>query len=313
MRIVVTGASGFIGQHLIKALLEESHRVVALTSRPPVLAPLQTAGLNIDGRGFTAAPPLDLLAADTVVVHLASLRNRPGSRATEFRKINVDAAEALGRACRDASVSRFVNVSTAFLYAPSDFVAREAYLSSRRAGLEKLEAIDDLPLVTLLAPIIFGPDFPAARNRVTDHIRFVLRYGLAPLLGRGAAKRPLVFVDDVVRSIQKLMVGDLTGRVALAGEMVSQSELDRRIAAISGKRLSLIHLPERVVLHTARWIDILKRLDADAGYVRRLQTLALEWGIPEDEGVRLLQPHVALDHALAITIGSLTRSDDGIR
>jgi dihydroflavonol-4-reductase len=280
--------------------------VIALTSRPDAIAALGSEGLRIEGRGFSEETAVDLLGEGMTVVHLAAIRNRPGTRPSEFERINVRAAEQLALACRAAGVKRFINVSTAFIYGPSWFIQSDAYLSSKVAALDRMESVEGLPLVTLMLPIVFGTDFPTARNRIANHIRFVLRAPFVPLIGPGDARRPLVYVADVVRAILDLDASDDAGRFTLPAEAISQAEFDRRVAALAGKKLNFIHFPERLVLYTARIADILRRLEPATGYVRRIEALALEWQVPtERPGFQIARQQTPFDEALAITVRSL--------
>ena len=110
MRVAVTGATGFVGTHVCRALLARKHDVRALV-RPGRAAP---AGCE------TGAMP-ELAAADweqslfgcEAVVHLAARVHRPDDDATEaYLRENVTATASLARAARDLGVRRIVFAST---------------------------------------------------------------------------------------------------------------------------------------------------------------------------------------------------------
>lgn len=114
--VVVTGASGYIGQHLVRRLAEDGWKVTALLRRPPSgpVPPSVTVALG-DVTDYPTLPPR-FVGADAVV-HLACLPIQPSS--TDPR--HAFAVNALGsfnvvEACRENDVGRVVVTSTAYVY-----------------------------------------------------------------------------------------------------------------------------------------------------------------------------------------------------
>ena len=115
MRVLVTGAAGFVGRHLIRALRDAGHEVAAC-SRSRVEQP---------GIFYVVSPELGpgadwaaALAGVDAVVHLAGLAAVDGSGSsaeleTEYRKVNVEGARALAKqAANKAGVKHFVFMSS---------------------------------------------------------------------------------------------------------------------------------------------------------------------------------------------------------
>lgn len=105
-RLVVTGASGYIGARLVERALRRGCEVVALGSRPP--------GTNITAIPWRLgeAPPLTAFAGATAVIHLAHDWASDRRAGTGPGNANPAGAEALARAARESGVARFVFAST---------------------------------------------------------------------------------------------------------------------------------------------------------------------------------------------------------
>ncbi len=186
MRILLTGATGFIGTRLATALRARGHEVIcASRSGGGVHADFTT-----DLDSTTWIPRLQ--GIDAVVNAVGILRER--GRQT-FEALHVRAPQALFSACVAARVSRVIQISAL----GADEHARSAYhLSKRRAD----EYLCGLPLdSTIVQPsLVYGPGGASAR----------LLNGLAslpwiPVPGRGDAQVQPVHVDDAVEGVVTLL------------------------------------------------------------------------------------------------------------
>ena len=107
---LVTGGSGFIGQHLVTALLEQGRRVRILDVRPPACA---RAGVQFV-QGSILDPALVRRALDGVenVYHLAALPGMWMPNKSDFHDVNCRGTEVVIAAAREQGVSRFLHCST---------------------------------------------------------------------------------------------------------------------------------------------------------------------------------------------------------
>lgn len=301
MTVVVTGASGFIGRHLVTALLGARREVIALTRDARRIEP--RPGLRIVE---TAYRDFDLPARCTVI-HLASVRNAPGTRASDLAEVNVEMTGRLGRAAATAGAARFINISTALVLGssrtPLDETAPPAetgdpYVSSKIAGMRALEAIDGLPLVTLLPAIVYGPDHPMARNRITAHMRRVLARRWRMAVGGEGQPRNLVFVGDVVAAIQEAESAPAGTRRLVAGENATQDALERAVFAAAGRAPTpRIAVPRALVRGAGLAADAFLR--REQGWLRRIDTLFSPWCFQPGS------PHTSLRDGVEATVRSL--------
>ena len=246
-RLAITGATGFVGGHLLDRALGAGHTIDALTRRPR----LPRDGVRwVDG---ALDPPesLDRLLGDVdAVIHVAGVVNAPDVAA--FRVGNVAGTAAMLAAAGRAGVRRFVHVSS--------LAAREPELSAY--GRSKCEAerevrLSGLDWTIVRPPAVYGP----GDTEMLDLFRMARR-GVALMPPEGRAS--LIHVDDLARL---LLV--LTGEAEAVGQCYepddgepggwSHASLARAIGWAVGRRVSVLHAPARVLVLAARADRLLRR------------------------------------------------------
>lgn len=248
MRVAVTGATGFLGGHVLTALLEAGHDIRALTRRPQ---PDRTNVEWVAGALDDDASLGRLVQGVDAVIHIAGVVNTPIAAAFDVgNRIGTEAVLAATRAV--APAARFVHVSS--------LAAREPRLSHYGASKHAAEqAVRASPLDwrVVRPPAIYGPGD-------TDNLelfRFA-RFGVMPLPPAGCLS--VIHADDLARLIVAL--------AASAGARVSYDADDGRpggwshadyahaIGRAMGKRVVTLPLPPRLVRLGAK-IDCLLRAD----------------------------------------------------
>ncbi|MDG2318861.1 MAG: NAD-dependent epimerase/dehydratase family protein [Rhodospirillaceae bacterium] len=191
LTIAVTGATGFVGEHLTRRLRRVGHVVRALTRRrnnddsDPKL-------IWIQGDLSSGSSLKDLVSGADVVVHAAGAIKALSRSA--FFKINKDGTQSLVEAALNAKVPRFILVSSLAAREPS----LSPYAASKRAGELVLDRFRDrIESVVLRPSAIYGPG-----DQETGRLFHMANNGFILAPGSPAARLSLVHVGDVVTAIQ---------------------------------------------------------------------------------------------------------------
>ncbi len=217
MRVLVTGATGFIGRRLVPRLLEEGHEVVALVRRTS-----NTEGLP-ESVEFREAELLDI---DTIephtgdadaVVHLAAYFDfYPSDEELMFR-VNVDGTRNLMNACVGTSVERFIYCSTTETIGPVEHPPGDEETELRpsfeygRSKVMAEEAVREISADTGLKHIILRPtgvlgegDFYTAFELIKALNDGEVRF----MVGDGEKHIMYTHIDDVVDGFVKALTSD---------------------------------------------------------------------------------------------------------
>ncbi|MGJ0516439.1 MAG: UDP-glucose 4-epimerase family protein [Methylomicrobium sp.] len=258
IKVLVTGANGFIGRPLCAALIKKQGSVKAAARiSGDTIANMETIPIgSIDGTTDWSRA----LQGVKVVVHLAArahkLRDHADAPLAEYRKVNVDGTLNLARQALQAGVKRFIFISTIKVNGEqtplgSPFRAEDhpspvdAYAISKREaedGLRELCSNSTMDFVIIRPPLVYGP---GVKGNFLTLLRW-LDKGLPLPLASIHNKRSLVAVDNLVDLIitcidhpaaanQTFLVSD--------SEDLSTPELLKRTAAAIGTRVFLLRAP----------------------------------------------------------------------
>jgi UDP-glucose 4-epimerase len=309
-RVLVTGATGFVGAALVPALQARGWRVRAAVRSPGRTAADEETVVGSLGEPFDWAPALH--GVDRVV-HLAArvhvMQDTAADPLAEFRRTNVAGTLALARAAADAGVRRFVFVSSIKVNGEGTregvpFTADDPPAPVDPYGVSKREAEHGLfeigrdtgmEVVVVRPPLVYGPGVKANFQAM---MRWLMR-GVPLPLGAVRNRRTLVGIDNLVDLIATCLEHpSAAGEVFLAGddEDLSTSELLRRLASALGVRARLLPVPAALLETAAALLGkravaqrLCGNLQVDIGKARRL----LGWAppVPVDEGLRRTAAH----------------------
>ncbi len=253
MLVLVTGATGFIGSHVARALVAGGHRVRALarpTSSRAALSDVPevewVAGDVIDARSVA-----DAVRGCDAVVHAAAMVAFTPSIAARQHEVNVEGTRHVLEAARVAGVRRFVHTSSiaAVGRAREGGVADEetrydwppglGYNESKRDAERLVRRAQGIETVCLNPALVFGPG--EIYKRTLPLFRLV-KWGLFPVVAAGGTT--LCDVRDVAAAhVTALTHGEPGARYILGGPHVTFRALLTAIAEATGGARPLAELP----------------------------------------------------------------------
>lgn len=283
MRVLVTGASGFVGRYLCKHLSERGYQVRAAARTgastqlvSEVIDRVEIPDYRVMSPEYDWGQALDGI---DVVIHLAGLAHVMGpdrSRVLEsYRQVNEVATRILVRAVVRAGVSRFVFVSTAKVFGeetrdrpfsendapnPQDEYARSKWAAEQ--SVIAATASTSCIAVIVRPPMVYGPD---VRGNFPRLVRLI-KSGIPLPLGAIDNRRTLVSVWNLCDLLERTAhLPARSGEIVLPMDdrSVSTPELLRLMAGAMALKVRLLNVP-------VRWLDILGRLSGRTEDVARL-------------------------------------------
>jgi nucleoside-diphosphate-sugar epimerase len=253
-RVLLTGATGFVGSHTAAAFVDDGIAVRALVRSPARARPLEALAVEIVHGSLEEEPVLHAACAgiDTVV-HLAALTHARSD--AEYDSANVAGTRRLLDAALAAGVSRFVYLSSLAAVGPAmdarGVGADDAPRPLTRYGRSKLagervcmEAAGRIEVVILRAPAVYGP-------RDTDLFHFfrLARRGVIPVPTGAPRLLQLVHVTDLARALVLAVRAPAAAGVYHIAETRSYTweEMGRSVGDAVGRRVRVVRVPAALI------------------------------------------------------------------
>ena len=276
MKVFITGASGFIGTHLVERLVQTEHELYCLVMKTNHVTRLKALGVTlITGDVTDKTSVVEGMRGCDWVINLANIYSFWEPNNQIYTDVNVEGTRNVMEAALETGVSKVLHVSTGLVYGkPADdpFTEESAvgpvryseYARTKYAGdLSAWELYEKkgLPLVMIYPASVLGPGDPKATGQ---YIQDLIHRRL-PVTAFHDSILTFVHVRDVAEAIVRaLEKEDNVGEKYLVGKhQLSFREANEMISEISGVPLPKIRLPDSLVMINAsllRWLaDLTKK------------------------------------------------------
>jgi dihydroflavonol-4-reductase len=254
LRVLVTGATGFTGGHLARALAGRGYVVRALVRDPARAGDLRQAGIDLaPGDLRDAAAVRAACAGVEVVYHIAAIYRQAGLRDEAYRAVNAAAVGSVVAAAAGAGARRVVHCSTVGVHGdvenppaaedaplrPGD-IYQQTKLEGEQVAREAAQH-NRIEVVIARPTGIYGP----GDRRLLKLFRGVARRRFV-ILGSGRIYYHLTYIDDLVEGFR--LCGEVPGAagqtyILAGGEVTTLNELVMLIAEQAGVPPPRVHLP----------------------------------------------------------------------
>jgi len=263
MKIFVTGATGFIGKHLVQKLAEKGHLVHALFRSLEKTKSVSHKNIKWLKGSLDDIDSLELaMKTCDQVYHTAAYAGLWAKDPSVFYHHNVTGTDNVLATAKKTGIKKVVYVSTAGVFNPlSGQVITEntPYIQKYFGHYErsKFEAEQlalqyagkGLPVVVVYPTRVYGPGPLGKSNGTTLIMERYIRGRWHIIPGNGKSIGNYVFVDDVVNGLMQAMEHGISGeKYLLSGEDASFNDLINTISGTAGKTYRLYRIPQSVIL-----------------------------------------------------------------
>lgn len=251
-RVLITGASGFVGYHLIVEALNSGLDVYASVRASSDVSHLKDLNLTFTNLEYSSIDALRKNLSDNkydYIIHASGTTKAKNE--AEYNRVNAEYSRNLGVAASESKIEKFVFVSSLAALGPSTKLQEvitddtppipvTSYGKSKLLAEQYLSSIKNLPLLTFRPTAVYGP-----REKDIFILFKSINIGLEPYIGRFNQQFSFIYVKDLASILVASLTSDLVDKnyIVSDGKTYDRYALADFSKAILKKRTLKFHLP----------------------------------------------------------------------
>lgn len=317
-KVLITGASGFVGYHLIVTAIENGLEVFAAVRPNSNVSHLKDLNVNYVNLNFNA---VDELKAELEEKQYAYIIHAAGTTKAktlqEYNKVNAEFSRNLALAASLVSykLEKFVFVSSLAAIGPitdfnaainDDTIAQPItfYGLSKKLAEEYLNKIENLPLVTVRPTAVYGP-----REKDIFILFKTINQGLEPYIGRFNQTLSFIYVKDLAEIIIRFLTSDVVHKTYNISDGLAYDRyaLANGLKKVLQKKTLKMHIPLGIIKSLAGLMDTIYARSGKTPTLNKekiKELTAPNWACNIENLKKDLrfEPHYNLERGLAETV-----------
>jgi nucleoside-diphosphate-sugar epimerase len=303
MKIMVTGATGFIGSELIKKLANQGNTIHALCRTSSKAEHLLKPGIKIFRGDILDYKSIEeCMEGCEQVYHLAAYARNYAKNPKTFFDYNNDGVRMILTSALKKKVKKVLVMSTSLTFGPSNLHpvtersnrSVEPFTDYEASKMEAEKTVSEflgkgLEIVIVNPTRLFGPGLITEGNSVTKMIKLYLGGKFRLILGDGNAIGNYAFISDVVNGCIGAMCNGRDGeKYILGGENLSFNQFFSCVSKISGKKYRMIRIPVKAGLMFGKIEETLAKISNHYPQItpKWVKTFAINWSFSNDKAIR---------------------------
>jgi nucleoside-diphosphate-sugar epimerase len=256
MNVLITGATGFIGKHLVKSLVNKKYKVRCLVRKSSNYKIFEDMDVDIWFGDLRNKKSLNgIINGIDVVFHLAGIGDINAISKKyykQYKELNVYGTRNLLEQCINHRIKKFIHFSSvAAMGNLEQHIIKENDIGKPRTPYEKTKRESELialkfwkkykiPVIILRPTMVYGKDDKGEIKK----IRKFVKLRIVPILGNGKNLIHMVHVDNVVQAaINAINRGKVGNTYIISGECYTWDELVDLISKKMGIKVLKLHIP----------------------------------------------------------------------